>query len=267
MPIKGREQDLNLKHHSISQLKVLFSKGQITDNMIETLKRDERKGVQQLIRRYEREQERMKRLEKQFTDLQWFDHTYYNEDNDLIAGVDEAGRGPLAGPVVAAAVILPPKFKLLGLTDSKQVSEPLRQAFYNIIVKEALCYHVSVIDNQQIDDINIFEATKHAMINSVHNLEKEPHHVLIDAVDLAQLKHPSSAIIKGDQKSLAIAAASILAKVMRDRLMGEIHEQYPVYKFASNMGYGTKYHLEMIKQHGVTPYHRKTFAPIKEYVD
>lgn len=256
-----------MKRLSISQLKLLFSEQQITKEMLLTLKSDGRKGVQQLIRTYEREQERLDRLEQQYANLLQFDRAYCHQDDDLIAGVDEAGRGPLAGPVVAAAVILPRDFKLLGLTDSKQIKPSVRHRFYNIIIQQALSYHISIIDNTKIDEVNIFEATKHAMRDSIHSLNKQPDHVLIDAVEIAELKYPYSPIIKGDQKSLSIAAASILAKVTRDRLMYDIHEQYPFYQFDSNMGYGTKQHLKMIEQHGITPYHRKTFAPVKQHVN
>jgi len=235
--------------------------------MLVALKGDARKGVRQLVRAYEREQDRLQRLEQQHKHLRQFDQAYCHQHGDLIAGVDEAGRGPLAGPVVAAAVILPSDFKLLGLTDSKQIKPAVRDVFYNTIIKEALSYHISIIDNTKIDEVNIFEATKHAMYDSVHNLNISPHHVLIDAVKIPDLNYSYSAIIQGDQKSLSIAAASILAKVTRDRLMCDIHEQYPFYQFDSNMGYGTKQHLKMIEKYGITPYHRKTFAPVKEYVD
>lgn len=253
-----------MEHTSISQLKKLFAEQEITDEMLRALMLDERKGVQQLVRKHERELEKKAKLEKQFIDMQQFDQTFYDQGYELIAGVDEAGRGPLAGPVVAAAVVLPQNFKLLGLTDSKQINMQLRNEFFDIIINEAISYHISVVDNEKVDKVNIFEATKLAMKQSIHNLSKPPEFVLIDAVKIDQLKYPYSAIIKGDEKSISIAAASILAKVTRDRIMDEIHRKYPVYNFNSNMGYGTKHHLETLAKYGVTPYHRKTFAPVKE---
>lgn len=256
-----------MEHMSISQLKKIFAEQEITNDMLRTLMLDQRKGVQQLIRKYEREQEKNAKLEKQFSDMQQFDQTFRDRGYEYIAGVDEAGRGPLAGPVVAAAVILPQNFKLLGLTDSKQINEQLRNEFYNIIIKESISYHISIIDNEKVDQINIFEATKLAMKQSIHNLTKAPEFVLIDAVKIDQLKYPYAPIIKGDEKSISIAAASILAKVTRDNLMEEIHKQYPIYHFNSNMGYGTKHHLDMLEKHGITPYHRKTFSPVKNCIN
>ena len=256
-----------MKGKSIAILKELFETEEISEESIIQLKEDERKGVQQLIKTYENKKRKNKILENNFVKMCQYEEKSYLKGRQYIAGIDEAGRGPLAGPVVAAAVILPRDFKLVGLTDSKQLSEKSRNKFYKIIVEQAVSYAVSIIDNKEIDQINIFEATKRAMRGSLDQLDRKPDHVLIDAVELNQLGYTSESIIKGDQKSITIAAASIVAKVTRDRIMYDIHKEFPLYDFSSNMGYGTKNHVEMLEEHGITPYHRKSFAPVRNVIN
>ena len=181
----------------------------------------------------------------------------------LIAGVDEVGRGPLIGPVVAAAVILPVNFKLDGLTDSKKLSEKKREAYYELIKKEAVAIGVGVISEKRIDEINIYEATKEAMKEAINNLEVKPEHILIDAMPL-DLEIPTTSIIKGDLLSISISAASVIAKVTRDHMLYEIDKEYPMYDLKNNKGYGTKRHIEAIKQYGITKYHRLSFKPVFE---
>lgn len=181
----------------------------------------------------------------------------------LIAGVDEVGRGPLIGPVVAAAVILPQNFKLDGLTDSKKLSEKKREQFYEILKKEALAIGVGVISEKRIDEINIYEATKEAMKEAIHNLSITPEHILIDAMPL-ELEVPSTSIIKGDLLSISISAASVIAKVTRDHMLYDIDLEYPMYDLKNNKGYGTKKHLEAIQKYGITKYHRMSFKPVYE---
>ena len=176
-----------------------------------------------------------------------------------IAGVDEVGRGPLAGPVVAAAVILPEDFDVLGVNDSKKLSEKRREELYDIILEKAVAYRIALRDNEVIDRINILEATKEAMNEAVTELAVRPDHVLIDALTLKDLDIPQTGIIKGDANSVSIAAASIIAKVTRDRMMVKYHEEYPQYAFDSNKGYGTKAHYAGIETAGICPIHRKTF--------
>ncbi len=182
----------------------------------------------------------------------------------LIAGMDEAGRGPLAGPVVAAAVIMPLDEIIPGVDDSKKVSEKKREILFDKIKEKAIAYKIVAIDEKTIDAINILEATKKAMKECVAGLSVKPEIVLVDAVKL-DLGVPSKAIIKGDALSYSIAAASILAKVYRDRLMAEYDETYPVYGFSKHKGYGTKAHIDAIKEHGPCPIHRRTF--IKNFVE
>ncbi len=179
----------------------------------------------------------------------------------LIAGVDEVGRGPLIGPVVAAAVILPKNFKLDGLTDSKKLSEKKREQFYEIIKKEAVAVGVGIISEKRIDEINIYEATKEAMQEAINNLSVKPEHILIDAMPL-ELDIPTTSIIKGDLLSISISAASVIAKVTRDHMLYEIDKEFPMYDLKNNKGYGTKKHLEAIKQYGITKYHRLSFKPV-----
>src|SRR5699024_10436985 len=164
----------------------------------------------------------------------------YQRGKRYVAGVDEVGRGPLAGPVVAAAVILPENFQLMGLNDSKQLTEEEKNEFYNIIREQAISYSVEMVESTLVDTMNILGATKFAMKQAVQHLDQTPDHVLVDAVQIEGLTQSQETIIKGDERSVSIAAASILAKVERDRLMRELHHAYPVYGFNSNMGYGTK---------------------------
>ncbi|WP_099158079.1 ribonuclease HII [Virgibacillus ndiopensis] len=255
-----------MEKKSIADLKQLFVSGDISDEYVTNLKSDERKGVQALIKSFESKKRREQELEEKFINMCYYEKKCYQNGCNYIAGIDEAGRGPLAGPVVAAAVILPRDFKLLGLDDSKQLNEATRNKFYDIIKNESVSYGISIISNQQIDQLNIFESTKLAMRDCLNQLDPKPEHVLIDAVHLDELPCTYEAITKGDQKSITIAAASILAKVTRDRLMKDIHNKFPAYDFASNMGYGTKHHMEMLDLHGVTPYHRRSFAPIRDIV-
>lgn len=179
----------------------------------------------------------------------------------LIAGVDEVGRGPLIGPVVAAAVILPPNYKLEGLTDSKKLSEKKREKFYEIIKRDAISIGVGVISEKRIDEINIYEATKEAMKEAINNLKIRPDHILIDAMPL-ELDIPTTSIIKGDLLSISISAASVIAKVTRDHMLYDIDLEYPMYDLKNNKGYGTKKHLEAIKKYGITKYHRLSYKPV-----
>ena len=189
-----------------------------------------------------------------------------NKGIKLIAGVDEVGRGPLIGPVVAAAVILPQDFKLDGLTDSKKLSEKKREEFYKIIEEEAIAIGIGIIDEKRIDEINIYAATKEAMYMAINNLKVNPEHVLIDAMPL-DLDVPSTSIIKGDLLSITISAASVIAKVTRDHMLYEIDKEYPMYDLKNNKGYGTKKHIEAIKKYGITKYHRLSYKPVSDYKD
>ena len=184
----------------------------------------------------------------------------------LIAGVDEVGRGPLIGPVVAAAVILPKDYKLEGLTDSKKLSEKKREYFYEIITKDALAIGIGIVSEKVIDEINIYEATKVAMKEAINKLNIKPEHILIDAMPL-DLDIPTTSIIKGDLLSITISAASVIAKVTRDHMLYEMDKEYPMYDLKNNKGYGTKKHIEAIKKYGITKYHRLSYKPVSDYKD
>ena len=184
-----------------------------------------------------------------------------------IAGVDEVGRGPLVGPVVTACVVLPEKFYLDGLTDSKKLSEKKRNYYYEEIKKQALGIGIGECSAEEIDKYNIYEATKIAMKRAINNCLKECkiEHILIDAMKL-DLDIPTTSIIKGDLKSITISAASVIAKVTRDKLMRELDIKYPMYDFKKNVGYPTKEHIAAINKYGILKEHRKTFGPVKEYI-
>lgn len=198
-------------------------------------------------------------------DLLDYERDLYKDNIKLIAGVDEVGRGPLCGPVVAAACILKENYHLEGLNDSKKLSEKKRDKLFDILINECVSYGIGIVDPKRIDEINILEASKEAMKIAISNLSVKPEHVLIDAVKL-DIDIPSTPIIKGDAKSASIAAASIIAKVTRDRMMYELDEKYPEYGFGSHKGYPTKKHIEAVKEHGVLDFYRFTFSPISEII-
>lgn len=194
-----------------------------------------------------------------------FENELYECGIKYIAGIDEVGRGPLVGPVVTAAVILPRDFYDERINDSKKLTEKKRELLYDVIMENAVSVGIGISSEDVIDEINILEATKKAMIEAVNNLNVKPEHLLIDAVKL-NIDIPQTSIIKGDAKSESIAAASIIAKVTRDRMMIELDKLHPEYDFKHNKGYGTKKHIEAIEKYGIIKEHRKTFAPCDKYI-
>ena len=201
-------------------------------------------------------------------DLLKYEKELYDQGITLIGGVDEVGRGPLVGPVVTACVVLPVGYKLEGLTDSKKLTKKQREKFFDIIKQDAIAIGIGQKDEDVIDKVNIYEATKLAMKDAIKEVQKKVilEHVLIDAMKL-DLDIPSTSIIKGDQKSISISAASVIAKVTRDRMLDELDKKYPMYGFKDNAGYGTKKHIEAIKEYGIIKEHRKTFKPVCFYLD
>ncbi len=201
---------------------------------------------------------------KNIIDNTEYEKNLYKQNIKFIAGVDEVGRGPLVGPVVTACVVLPVGYKLEGLTDSKKLTKKQREKFFDIIKKEALGIGIGIKSEKVIDEVNIYEATKLAMYEAIENCNKniKIEHVLIDAMKLEKLNIPSTSIIKGDLKSITISAASVIAKVTRDRMMEELDKKYPMYGFKDNAGYPTKKHIEAIEKYGIIEEHRKTFKPV-----
>lgn len=198
--------------------------------------------------------------------MQRYERSAYQKGAEYIAGVDEAGRGCLAGPVVAAAVILPKGISLPGVNDSKQLTEARREALFPQIQEQAISVGVGIISAETIDKVNILQATYLAMEQAIAELAPQPDHLLLDAVNLQRVAIRQQGIKKGDSLSISIAAASIIAKVTRDRLMLDYAKQFPHYGFTKHKGYGTKQHREAIAAHGPCPIHRKTFRGVKEYL-
>ncbi|HEK9099197.1 ribonuclease HII [Bacillus pfraonensis] len=235
------------------------------DERFQMLTKDERKGVQKLILKWYKQKELEQKEKEKFFEMSKYEKTLREKGLTYIAGIDEVGRGPLAGPVVTAAVVLPEDFYIPGLNDSKKLSEAKRERFYDEIKEKAIAIGVGIVSPQVIDEINIYQATKQAMLDAIANLSCTPEHLLIDAMKLPT-QIPQTSIIKGDAKSISISAASIIAKVTRDHMMKELGKKHPEYGFEQHMGYGTKQHLQAIETYGVLEEHRKTFAPIKDMI-
>jgi len=244
----------------------------LDSSVFKELEKDPRAGVQKEI------QKRKKAIQAEIDEnlrlegMLRYEKDLYSKGTFLIAGVDEVGRGPLAGPVVAAAVILPKNCKIKGLNDSKKIPKKKHEEIFQAVKDNALAIGIGIMDNQVIDQVNIYEATKLAMKEAISQLDPQPEHLLIDAMKLdlpiSKLDLPISqtSIIKGDANSLSIAAASIIAKVTRDKIMANYDQEFPGYDFSQNAGYGTAKHLEGLEKHGVTPIHRTSFEPIKTIV-
>ena len=244
---------------SIQEIKEKFKNTPIQElpAFCEIYRADERKGVQKLVEQGHKRIQALEQEKERLKQMREFEREY--EHLGYICGIDEVGRGPFAGPVVAGAVILPPDCEILYVNDSKQLSEKMREQLYDEIMKKAVSVAVGYASPQRIDEINILQATYEAMREAVSRLDVTPQILLNDAVTIPQITIPQVPIIKGDAKSISIAAASIIAKVTRDRLMREYDKIMPEYGFASNKGYGSKEHIEAIKKYGPTPIHRRSF--------
>jgi len=253
----------NLANYTIKDIEGFFAEGNVNEEFLAACAVDKRKAVGRLVKRYEREQQDRARVAEMYA----FEHIAMDEGFELVAGVDEAGRGPLAGPVSVAAVILPRDLYLPKINDSKKISAKVREELFEEIQDKALAIGTALIDAQTIDRVNIYQATINGMYESIFMLKPQPQKVLIDAVKLDNLPMASESIIKGDARSASIAAASIIAKVTRDRLMDAYDKQYPEYGFAQHKGYGTAQHLEALKKYGPCPIHRMSFEPIRSLVN
>lgn len=252
--------------YTISQIKeILSSIHTIEDPMFQQLSLDMRKGVQTALKSCQKRIEKEQKRAEHFIEMQYYERLAYQEGASFIAGVDEVGRGPLAGPVVAAAVILPKNIEDLGFDDSKKLSASKREEIYRLIQEKAIAIGIGIVDADIIDQVNIYQASRLAMQQAVSELKIQPDYLLIDAMKI-DVNTTQIGIIKGDAKSISIAAASIVAKQVRDQMMREFDELYPGYDFSNNAGYGTPKHLEGLKSKGICPIHRKTFAPIKDFL-
>lgn len=229
----------------------------LLENLEQTYREDTRSGVQALIRRSEKQREALEKETARIYQLQQYERDY--EKEGLICGIDEVGRGPLAGPVVAGAVILPKNCEILYLNDSKQLSAEKREQLYDVILEHAVAVGIGIVSPQRIDEINILQATYEAMRQVIEKLNPQPAVLLNDAVRIPQVAIQQVPIIKGDAKSVSIAAASIVAKVTRDRMMEQYEEVFPGYGFARNKGYGSKEHIETLQTMGPTAIHRRSF--------
>lgn len=249
------------KRKSISEIKTLIANSP-SQELLQELVNDTRKGVQNLLIQYQKREDKKQVELKKFKQRFNYEQVFWQEGKQLVCGVDEVGRGPLAGPVVAAAVILPHDFDLIEVNDSKQLTGKTRERLYSQIINQALSFSIGISDNYEIDTVNIYQAARIAMLRAVMGLSLKPQQLIIDAMEIdspiEQLK-----LIKADSKSVSVAAASIVAKVWRDHLMNFYDRLYPQYDFKSNDGYGTRKHLDALNIYGVTPLHRRSFEPIK----
>ena len=246
---------------SISEIKEILGNCSMEElpEQMKQFEEDSRKGVRTALasfrKKYEKYQQELARLDEILT----YERGLWEAGYDLVAGIDEVGRGPLAGPVVAAAVILPKECKIEGVNASKKLSAKKREELYDIILEKAVSYGIGIVSNERIDEINILKATYEAMREALSQLKPKADYILADAVTIPMVSTPQRGIIKGDAKSMSIGAASIVAKVYRDRMMEAYEEVYPGYGFASNKGYGAAEHIEGLKKLGPTPIHRRTF--------
>lgn len=250
---------------TIEEIRNALASDPVSDNVLDEIAKDPRKGVQKLFVSYARRKEKEAAERFRVESLYKEESRFYKEGLQHIVGIDEVGRGPLAGPVTVAAVILPPHFFIEGLNDSKKVSPKKREKISQIIHESAVDISIWSMTPQEIDELNIYQATLCAMYEAVKHLKVAPDAVIVDAMPL-HFNVPTVSMIHGDAKSASVAAASIVAKVYRDHLMDEYDKKYPGYDFKKNKGYGTSEHIEAIKKLGITPIHRKSFEPIKSYV-
>lgn len=253
--------------YTVHDLKEMLQKEEGTAALLQRMRQDTRVSVQKLAQSYERKLEKQEAERERLMHMYAYETTYYNQGIYGIAGVDEAGRGPVAGPVMVAAVILPPYWECPGLNDSKKVRPEKRDALYDKIMEEAVAVCCVAKSEADIDQLNIYYAAQQGMYEAVQGLQRPAEAVLADAMPLPELAVPHEAIIHGDAKSASIAAASIIAKVTRDRLMLEYDKQYPQYGFAVHKGYLTQRHIEAIRAYGPCPIHRRSFEPIKSMAE
>ena len=247
---------------TISEIREILL-GSPSEEFLAELELDSRVAVKKLLQAYHKRVEKAALERERFHKMLSYERNYYEEGAKLIAGVDEAGRGPLAGPLVIAAVIMPQEFFISGLNDSKQISASKRDKLYDEILQKALSVSVNIVSISNIDELNIYRATQQGMAEVLLHLDKQPDVALIDAMPVEAGDMKTVSLVHGDALSASIAAASIIAKVTRDRIMEKLDALYPAYKFANNKGYGSKDHMQAIDQDGVTEWHRRSYEPVK----
>ena len=247
---------------TISEIREILL-GSPSEEFLAELELDSRVAVKKLLQAYHKRIEKAALERERFHKMLSYERQYYDEGAKLIAGVDEAGRGPLAGPLVIAAVVMPQEFFISGLNDSKQISASKRDKLYDEILQKALSVSVNIVSISNIDELNIYRATQQGMAEVLLHLDKQPDVALIDAMPVEAGEIKTVSLVHGDALSASIAAASIIAKVTRDRIMKKLDALYPVYKFANNKGYGSKDHMQAIDQDGVTEWHRRSYEPVK----
>lgn len=247
---------------TISEIREILL-GSPSEEFLAELELDSRVAVKKLLQAYHKRIEKAALERERFHKMLSYERQYYDEGAKLIAGVDEAGRGPLAGPLVIAAVVMPQEFFISGLNDSKQISASKRDKLYDEILQKALSVSVNIVSISNIDELNIYRATQQGMAEVLLHLDKQPDVALIDAMPVEAGDIKTVSLVHGDALSASIAAASIIAKVTRDRIMEKLDTLYPAYKFANNKGYGSKDHMQAIDQDGVTEWHRRSYEPVK----
>lgn len=249
----------------IAEIREILQKDDVPEEVLQEILSDSRKGVQKLVQAYMKRLEKLSREKLRVESMYEVESSFYKKGMNLIAGIDEVGRGPLAGPVTVAAVILKPHWFAAGLNDSKKVTPVHREELSKKIHEEAVDISIYSLPPEEIDAVNIYEATMMAMYQAVKNLKVQPDAVIVDAMPL-HFPFPTVSMIHGDARSASVAAASIVAKVYRDHLMDEYDREYPGYGFAKNKGYGTAEHIHALEELGVTPIHRRSFEPVKSMV-
>jgi ribonuclease HII len=256
---------MNLTELTIKEIKAKVEQlDQVSADLIEQLKQDSRKGVQQIATRVVKRKKRKRAAQEKYQRMQFYETKKRDEGYQLICGIDEAGRGPLAGPVVAGAVILSSDTYIPGIDDSKKLSEAKREELFDIIHTKAQAVGVGIVEQERIDEINILEATYQAMKEAISDLGLLPDYLLVDAENIPEVGIPQAGIEEGDAKSVSIAAASIIAKVTRDRMLEKYDEEYPEYGFASHKGYGTKQHRQALEEFGPCAIHRKSYKIVQK---
>ena len=256
----------DVKKLKVGDIQALSGQEVVDQDILTYIRQDERTSVQKLVASYDKRQEKMRQEYERIHAMYDYEGIYYRQGIIQVAGVDEVGRGPIAGPVTVAAVILPPYTFIPGLNDSKKLSEKKREELYDQIMDLALAVSCVSYDRYKIDNLNIYEATRQAMYEAVRTLSVPAEAVMVDAMKLPDLTCPVESLVKGDAKSANIAAASIIAKVTRDRYMKEMDKEYPGFGFAIHKGYYTELHKKALINQGITPLHRRSFEPIKSMV-